>query len=274
MRFILLLSFLLASLVFAGDGHEHTQSDADSVEEARDPRKSFTSWASQAANDVKHELDKIDLSPAGDWLEQAGKNIKHEFDKIDLGDAGKWAEQAGQDVRYWTEQAVKDVKRELDRVDLGEVDAWLKKADLETDLKRRWDGIRAINLEDLPEEILRHIKENPEQTAFRVVDGLVFFAPHLVPGPALALLGLKAGRSRFGQSTKSACNELAGRVANMYTGSMAAKWVESAFAPTHPPSESEKKARDKPAKHKSGPVKKRPQEQKPKPNKNRGRDEL
>lgn len=179
-------------VVFAKTGRRQPpEPGVNKVDRARDGPTNLwegvTSSAAQAISDVKAELDKTDLAPAGEWLEQAGKDIKHEFEKI-LGEPCRWAE-----------QALKDLLSGLDKVDLGKVDAWLREAGLDTNLKATWDDIRTIKLEDLPEGTLRYIRENPGQTAFLVMNGVVYIAPNLVPGGALGLLGIKAGGSKLGK---------------------------------------------------------------------------
>ncbi|WWC64102.1 uncharacterized protein I303_106709 [Kwoniella dejecticola CBS 10117] len=46
-----------------------------------------------------------------------------------------------------------------------------------------------MKFKDLPEQVKDYIKEHPYQTAFHVINGVVFFAPSLVWGPVLGMLG-------------------------------------------------------------------------------------
>ena len=46
-----------------------------------------------------------------------------------------------------------------------------------------------MRLEELPAETLRYIQENPGQTLFYVVNGVVLYSPGLVYGPILDALG-------------------------------------------------------------------------------------
>ncbi|KAK7540785.1 uncharacterized protein J3D65DRAFT_600890 [Phyllosticta citribraziliensis] len=50
----------------------------------------------------------------------------------------------------------------------------------------------SIKWEDLPEDIKTYIRENPGQAGMHVVGGVVFFAPALITGPLLGLLGFTA----------------------------------------------------------------------------------
>ncbi|WWC91294.1 uncharacterized protein L201_006237 [Kwoniella dendrophila CBS 6074] len=47
----------------------------------------------------------------------------------------------------------------------------------------------SVNWNELPENIKNYVKENPKQTAFYVMNGIVFFAPSLVWSPILAIAG-------------------------------------------------------------------------------------
>jgi hypothetical protein len=51
------------------------------------------------------------------------------------------------------------------------------------------EQIHQVNYEELPEETTKWIKEHPYQTAFYVVNGVVFFAPGLLTTPLLTVLG-------------------------------------------------------------------------------------
>ncbi|KAK7545633.1 hypothetical protein IWX49DRAFT_640369 [Phyllosticta citricarpa] len=50
----------------------------------------------------------------------------------------------------------------------------------------------SIKWEDLPENIKTYVQENPREAGFRVVGGVVFFAPGLITGPLLGMLGFTA----------------------------------------------------------------------------------
>ncbi|KAK3677196.1 hypothetical protein LTR78_002734 [Recurvomyces mirabilis] len=149
------------------------------------------------------------------WTDKAAKDVKHELDKVDPGDAGKLVHQAGHDIGSWTQQAVKDIKAETDKIDLtvpnewirgaaadvkkaiGNLDEsalqeWLKQASKEVGLDGTLDDLQAVKLEELPAEAWNFIEENPGQTAFYIVEGIVFIAPGAVNGPLLNVVGFGA----------------------------------------------------------------------------------
>ena len=60
------------------------------------------------------------------------------------------------------------------------------------------DGILAVDFKSLPADVGDWIKAHPYQTAFHVVGGVVVFAPGLVTGPVLGLLGWTSVGPRAG----------------------------------------------------------------------------
>lgn len=143
--------------------------------------KDVSSWTSQAAKDAKAGLDKVDLHGAVKWAQQAGRDIKAETDKIKLTGANAWIHRTAADTQH-----------ALNRMNNTDFQRWLKQASKDVGLEATLDDLQAVKLEELPEETLRYIRENPEQTLFYVVEGVAFFTPGLIYGPLLKVLGFSA----------------------------------------------------------------------------------
>ena len=114
-------------------------------------------------------------------MEEAAKDIKAETDKIDLTGANAWFSTTTRDIK----QAVK-------QTDVTDLKTWLKKASEDAGFQIKLENLKGLKLEDLPQEVIKYIKENPGQTMFYVVNGVAFFSPGIVYGPLLKLLGFGA----------------------------------------------------------------------------------
>jgi len=130
--------------------------------------------------DPLHHLS-VAWKDIGGWVEQAAKDIKAETDKIDLTSANAWFSTTTRDVK----QAVK-------QTDVTDLKTWLKKASEDAGFQIKLENLKGLKLEDLPQEVIKYIKENPGQTMFYVVNGVAFFSPGIVYGPLLKLLGFGA----------------------------------------------------------------------------------
>lgn len=164
----------------------------------------FSTWFGQAANDIKDGLEQLSFDDAGRWLAQAGGDVKNwsgksgehirrELDSLAQTDVGKWLAKHGGDVTdYWTAHSATTFKENLDKVDLEKADRWLAKIGLDPQLKGTWDNVRATKLEDVPEHVKNYIRDNPKQTTFYVIQGVLYFSPGVVWSPVLSLFGFKS----------------------------------------------------------------------------------
>jgi hypothetical protein len=141
----------------------------------------------QKGREAKEAVDKLVTSAQTEeikcWFEERAKNIK----MPDLSGANEWIRGVAAEIQ----QAINNQED-------SKVADWLKTATEKTGVNATLEDLQAIKLEDLPQEILDWIKANPGQTAFYVVGGVAFFAPGLLYGPLLNLVGFGAGGVRRG----------------------------------------------------------------------------
>ncbi|KAK1072309.1 hypothetical protein LTR74_002621 [Friedmanniomyces endolithicus] len=185
-----------------------------------------SSWVEQTAKAVKGELDKVDLGEASGALHSAGKafsawtqqavvDTRSQIDKIDLGQVAEALDQGGKDILFWTEEAFKSIMTQTDKIDMSGAneitheaasglrqavdnmgsegfEGWLKQATKDVGLHTTLVDLQYVKLEELPEKTVKYIQENPGQTAFYVVNGVVLVAPVVVTGPLYAMFGFGA----------------------------------------------------------------------------------
>lgn len=70
------------------------------------------------------------------------------------------------------------------------------------------DRVYEINYAELPQELKTWIAEHPYQTAFHIVNGVVFFYPNLFTGPILWSLGWTSLGPRAGRHLSAPLCEL------------------------------------------------------------------
>ncbi|KAK5691273.1 hypothetical protein LTR17_025720 [Elasticomyces elasticus] len=161
-------------------------------------------WTEQAVDDVKGELNKVDLSRPGKWFNQAGycigawtrqtgENVKAEVDKIEY--------QVGKKILLWTYQALLNIiKAKVGRIIPGPnkcihstaryvqlairgmsskgFSGWLKQATKELGIQSALHELQYVKLEELPKEAWQYIKEYPGQIVFTVLVGVAVVLDH------------------------------------------------------------------------------------------------
>ncbi|KAK4549233.1 hypothetical protein LTR36_007691 [Oleoguttula mirabilis] len=158
------------------------------------------SKAKEEAKDSKAETDKCDINPAPEWTacisDEAGshvraatKDAKAKTDNFDIAVVNEWIHKAAAAVQ----RAINNMGRE----ERCRFVKWLSKASKVIGLQALLERLQAVKLEDLPAQIIQYIVEHPYQTAFFVagvvIGAIAVFAPSLIYGPVLGLMGFGSG---------------------------------------------------------------------------------
>ncbi|KAK5691272.1 hypothetical protein LTR17_025719 [Elasticomyces elasticus] len=118
----------------------------------------------------------------------------------------------------WINTAAANVQTAIENQETSEFGKCLKFASEESGLDTMLASLQAVKLEDLPSETRDYIRNNPKDTAYYVVQGVVFFTPGAVHGPLLKALGF----GRLGHRTHT----LATAYQRVYKGAVPARsWL-------------------------------------------------
>ncbi|KAK5707438.1 hypothetical protein LTR17_020675 [Elasticomyces elasticus] len=131
------------------------QQTADQYADAKMQAKIWQHQAQQNIDKFKSYIPSANLTSANDWIDTAAANVQTATENQETSEFGKW----------------------------------LKFASEETGLDTMLASLQAVGLEDLPREIRDYIRNNPKDTAYHVIQGVVFFTPGSVYGPLLKVSG-------------------------------------------------------------------------------------
>ncbi|KAK5699926.1 hypothetical protein LTR97_006060 [Elasticomyces elasticus] len=123
-----------------------------------DVRKQAQIWQHQAQQNIdkfRSYIPSVNLTSANEWINTAAANVQTAIENQETTEFGKWLKFAGE----------------------------------ETGLDTLLASLQAVKLEDLPRETRDHIRKNPKDTAYYVIQGVVFFTPGAVYGPLLKVSG-------------------------------------------------------------------------------------
>ncbi|SMQ50149.1 unnamed protein product [Zymoseptoria tritici ST99CH_3D7] len=104
------------------------------------------------------------------------------------------------------------IQKAVEAGDSSELGRWLKKASKAIGFDDLLAQLAVVKLENLPNDILNYIRENPGQVAFFVLGAVVLIAPVLVWGPAFAAMGWSAKGIQAGSFAARWQSVMAGHV--------------------------------------------------------------
>lgn len=139
---------------------------------------SFVTTAS-TPQDILNNL-RQDWWKLGEDAREAGQTVIEALNAIDLDEA-----------RQKIDDLPQALKTSVGHIPVSQLKDWLMSNAHSTmqELKDILEDLRAVDIHDLPQEIVDYIKEHPEEVAIFVVETAILFVPGGVYGPVLRRLG-------------------------------------------------------------------------------------
>ena len=106
-------------------------------------------------------------------------------------------------ANQWIHGAARDIRQAIEGMNSEGFAGWLKQATKDVGIQAALEDLQYVKLEEFPTKASQYVHDNPGQTVFYIVEGVVFIAPGAVYGPVLGALGFGAGGVRAGKPLAS-----------------------------------------------------------------------
>ncbi|EGP88299.1 uncharacterized protein MYCGRDRAFT_92726 [Zymoseptoria tritici IPO323] len=167
---------------------------------AKDAAEGFNSFSHGVEDTAHNAAGGFDTFSQG--VEETAHNAAGGFDTFSKGveetahhasdEVVSFSQHFPENVNSWINQAAMSIQKAVEAGDSSELGRWLKKASKAIGFDDLLAQLAVVKLENLPNDILNYIRENPGQVAFFVLGAVVLIAPVLVWGPAFAAMGWSA----------------------------------------------------------------------------------
>ncbi|KJY01125.1 hypothetical protein TI39_contig302g00035 [Zymoseptoria brevis] len=91
-------------------------------------------------------------------------------------------------VNTWINIGASAVQKAIEAGD-SNLGGWLQTASKTVGINALLEGLVVVKLEDVPKDTLSYIRDNPKNTAYYVLNGVLIVSPGMLLGPAFAAMG-------------------------------------------------------------------------------------